>query len=374
VNAGIVLLLALAGAFEVPKPMKQERVELSEVTVRDWERNREVRELTPTAPVPAPPPEVKPVVPPPPPPEDEKPDRPGPVVDTGPANDRVPDAARHASERNNRVEKETRSRWQGAGNFKNRAPVPIAGDTDRRRGGERGSDDESREAREGQRGTDEKGGKPVPESRPAPAEDRLALHDPAMPRPRASTPPRPGSDGDASGLPGLPGEPQEARRKSGDARLDPSSADMARITAGPSLDRLDPEIEEGDATALNTRSYRFATFWNRFKQDVGDHWSPGVLTQLEARDPYGTTYGRSDRVTGLRIVLDATGAVKEIEVVSPSGLEFLDRIAVKSVRDAAPFYNVPAGLLDAEGELSFEFGFLVGRSRGVPIRPRWGAP
>jgi outer membrane biosynthesis protein TonB len=63
--------------------------------------------------------------------------------------------------------------------------------------------------------------------------------------------------------------------------------------------------------------------------------------------------------------------VKSIEVVSPSGLDFLDRVAVKSVKDASPFYNVPRGLLDAKGELSFEFGFLVGGSRATPVRPRW---
>ncbi len=358
VNAGIVLGLAAAGAFDAPDPTKQEKVELAQVTAGDWERNRTIRDPAAAIPVPVPPPEppAPPTPPPPPPPPEEG--KPGPVVDTGPANDRVPDSARYASERNNRVEKETRSRWQGTGNFKNRAPVPIVGDTDQRRRGERGSDDESREAREGQRGTNEKGGEPAPESRPAPAEDRLALLDPKMPRPRPSSPPRIGSDGDATGIPGLPGDPQEARRRSGDARLDPTFRDMERITAGPSLDALDPDIEEGDATALNTSSYRFATFWNRFKQDVGDHWHPGVHRQIEARAPRGM-YGGSDRVTGLRIVLDASGAVRRIEVVSPSGLEFLDRVAVQSVRNASPFYNLPRGLLDENGELSFDFTFGV---------------
>ncbi len=368
VNAGIVLGLAAAGAFDAPAPMKQEKVELAQVTVRDWERNRTIRDPAAVAPAPVPPQEKPPAPPPPPPPPE--PGKPGPVVDTGPANDRVSDAARYASERNNRVEKETRSRWQGTGNFKNRAPAPIVGDTDRRRGGERGSDDESREAREGQRGTNEKGGKPLPESRPAPAEDRLALHDPAMPRAGVSPPSRPGAEGDATGIPGLPGDPQDARRKSGDARLDPSFQDMERITAGPSFDALDPEIEEGDATALNTKSYRFATFINRFKQDVADHWAPAARFAISARDPEGATFGRNDRITALRIVLDRTGALKNVEVAEPSGLEFLDRVAVKAIRDAAPFYNLPAGLLDANGEYSFVATFTIEGFRSIPVRRR----
>jgi TonB family protein len=369
VNAFIVLVLAAAGAFDLPKPSRKEKVELTQLSAKQWEQNRALGKMPVVAPLPRL--AQEPVVPPPEPTvkKEEKPK--GQVVDTGPSNDLRPDDARYLSERDNRVKKETRSRFQGADNFKNRAPAPIVSQPERKSAGERGKDQESKEAREGQRGTNEKGGKGEREARPAPKDDRLALLDPDLPRTRPDRAPAGTEGGEGIGVPGSPGEPQQETRKSGDPRLQPSFEDMSRITAGPSLDALDKDLEQGDVTSLNTRAYRFATFWNRFKQDVADHWYPGVRYAMEARDPSGTTFGRSDRVTGLRIVLDRSGAVKEIEVVSPSGLDFLDRVAVKSIRDAAPFYNIPPGLMDADGQLSFEFGFLVGGNRGVPVRPHW---
>ena len=137
------------------------------------------------------------------------------------------------------------------------------------------------------------------------------------------------------------------------------------------LEIFDGDVEEGDVTALNTRAFRFATFWNRFKQDVSEHWVPAVRYDLTSRDPRGSTFGSRGWMTGLHIVLGRDGALKDIKVIAPSGLEFLDRVAMKSVKDAAPFYNVPQGLLDAKGELAFDFGFLVGNDRAVPVRPRY---
>ncbi len=93
--------------------------------------------------------------------------------------------------------------------------------------------------------------------------------------------------------------------------------------------------------------------------------SPGPAPRVR-RDVTGNRRGAAARPA-----LDREGAVKDLKIVSPSGLDFLDRVAVKAVRDASPFYNVPAGLLDASGELAFDFGFYVdlGRGRGVPTRP-----
>lgn len=394
VNAGLLLVLGALGAFDAPRPVDAKKVELAELSRETWEQNRTIRNAptSPSAPPrlspPARPPALAQEMEPTPPPKIDRPEpSPSPevkerdrrqVVDVAPSADTRPSPdARFLSERDNRVEKETRSRLQGSGTWRNRAPLPIPGADGRKKGGEGGADDETREARRAREAAGRDGGKekPAPEARPAPDGDRLARLDrPTLPRTGPDRPSAREGDRGAVGIPGLSGDAQEGKQRSGDPRLLPSLEDMSRIAAGPSSDALPADLEEGDVTALNTKSYRFATFWNRFKQDVADHWFPGIRYEIDARDPDGAVFGRSDRVTGLRIVLDASGAVKKIEITAPSGLDFLDRVAVKSVRDASPFYNVPAGLLDANGELSFEFGFLVGGSRGTPVRPRWQPP
>ncbi len=380
-NAVVLLVVARLGGFELTAPVEPTRIALESLSPEQWQQNRAIAggaRVPSFAPPPAakPPPEPAARQPEAKPPPDET-KAPGQVVDVAPSKDsRPPDKARFLSEHDSRVEKETRSRWAGSQVWKNRAPAPVQGGSTaaQREAGQGGDAKEAREAKAGQGGTDGKAGKEGSTSKPAPSgsDERLAmLEPPQLPgrnRPGEQQRP-PGEEG--MGAPGAPGQPQEGQKKAGDPRLLPSVESMSRIAAGPSADYIDRDVEEGDATALNTRAFKYATFWNRFKQDLSEHWFPAVRSGSGARDPDGTTFGRQDRITGLRIVLDAGGAVKDIRVIAPSGLDFLDRIAIKSVRDASPYYNVPPALLDAKGELAFDFGFLVEGNRGVPIRPRF---
>jgi TonB family protein len=381
VNGGLLVALAYAGAFDLGKPVKQERVQLAELTPEQWSQNRAIAgapklpALPPPVATPtpsAPTPEVAP------PPPREK----GQVVDVTPGNDQRPsDRTRFLAEHDNRVDKETKSRHAGTELYKNRAAGPVAGSEEKKKAtaGQGGADDETKEAQAA------RGGKGAQKPRPqqaqkAPADegDRVAMLDrPKLPQvsPGERWSPGqsqgPGDDEEGLGAPG-PAQPgEQGKKKSGDANLVPSLDSLARIAGGPSNDYIDGDVEEGDTTALNTRAFRFATFWNRFKQDVADHWFPAVRYDITSRDPQGDVFGRRGWLTELRIVLDGAGAVKDVQVIGPSGLDFLDRVAVKSVRAAAPFYNVPKSLLDAKGELAFEFGFMVGDQRGVPVRPRY---
>jgi TonB family protein len=379
VNAVVLVLLARAGAFTPPKPLEKQDVSIAQLSAKDWSANRIVKPIPGLTPAPQPPTPLSKAEPQPVPPKvkPDEPKSPGRVVDVAPSKDhRPPENPRFLSEQDNRVDKETRSRLQGSGVFRNRAPTVVPGQTERHKAGEGGADDETKQAREGKGGTNQKGGKPQPrqpqqEPEPQKKDDKLALLErPTLPKGPPTAPPPSGGD-EGLGTPGLPGTPQQEKQKQGDSRLVPSVDSMSKITAGPSNDVIDPDVEEGDVTALNTKGFRFASFWNRFKGDVSEHWYPLVRYELVDRDPNGALYGNNDRVTGLRIVLDGTGAVKKIDVVQSCGLAFLDQLAVKAVREASPFYNLPPALLDAKGELAFDFGFLVERNRGVPVHPHY---
>jgi TonB family protein len=122
--------------------------------------------------------------------------------------------------------------------------------------------------------------------------------------------------------------------------------------------------EEGDQTLVNTRSFKYWDFFQRVKERVRSEWSPGGPYQ--ARDPSGKVYGNRDRLTILAVTLDAKGDVVRLQVARESGLPFLDEEAIRAFRQAGPFPNPPAGLADADGRISFSFGFLleVGASKG----------
>ena len=126
-----------------------------------------------------------------------------------------------------------------------------------------------------------------------------------------------------------------------------------------------PEVEDGETTLLNSRRWRFATFFNRVKRRVAQNWHPGQV--YRRRDPGGNVYGFKDRLTILRVRLTPGGQVKELHLETASGVAFLDDEALSAFRAAGPFPNPPKGLIK-DDTISFRFGFLFEISRKPSFR------
>lgn len=142
----------------------------------------------------------------------------------------------------------------------------------------------------------------------------------------------------------------------GVASLTPSMAVLDKIVGAAPNDRL-KDVDEGDGTYLNTREWKFSSFFNRVKQSVGMHWDPSTF--LRQRDPTGSIYGGRDRYTLLEVVLTERGTVKDISVQKSSGLDFLDLAAIASFEKAQPFPNPPPGLVTGDSTVRFTFGFFL---------------
>jgi TonB family protein len=145
----------------------------------------------------------------------------------------------------------------------------------------------------------------------------------------------------------------------------PSQAVMDKIIGAAPNDHLQ-DAEEGEGTFLNTREWKYASFFNRVKQNVGMHWDPN--SELRRRDPTGGIYSGKDRYTLVNVTLDQKGMVQEIHVEKSSGLDFLDMEAVASFERAQPFPNPPAGLLDGDSTVRFSFGFFLEMGGGPRMR------
>jgi TonB family protein len=144
--------------------------------------------------------------------------------------------------------------------------------------------------------------------------------------------------------------------RGGSVSLMPSQAQLARAIGTGTSDAL-PDVDEGDETALNSKKWRFATFFNRVKHQVEEHWHPAEV--YRRRDPSGAIYGRTNRLTIVRVKLKPDGKLANLELEQPSGLEFLDDEALQAFREASPFPNPPHQLIEAgEGLINFRFGFL----------------
>lgn len=286
---------------------------------------------------------------------------PGQVVDVpAPREERRPDQARFASEHDTSTPIETRK----YGKF----------DEKSRQGDTLGSAEESRPE---QRATP----RPAAPAQEAPTPTRLALRDPTREAPGRRAAPRaleaPQPPGAENGAPGLePPQPDgsiprlgnlqmrlgaEAERLgpppgSAAVTLTPSYAQLARAVGSGTQDAL-KDIDEGDETALNSKKWRFAAFFNRVKHQVQEHWHPDDV--YRRRDPTGAIHGRTNRLTIVRVQLNPNGNLANVALESPSGLEFLDDEALQAFRAAQPFPNPPRQLIDAsDGLISFQFGFL----------------
>lgn len=130
--------------------------------------------------------------------------------------------------------------------------------------------------------------------------------------------------------------------------------DVADQSGAAPNDKLD--VDQGDATFLNTREFRYAQFFNRLKQRVGEQWNADAI--LRRHDPRGL-YAARERATIVWVTLRSDGRVADVKVKSSSGLNFLDEEAVAAFQRAGPFPNPPQALFDSEGLLRFGFGFYL---------------
>ena len=346
VNALALWRVDVGGLRPRPGAAPPREVALSPLSARDWAANRAVtdargRPVPPAVPRPLPPPPA----------QQKPPQVPGQVVETAPSKDeRAPKDARFAAERNNTVEKETRARVPGTGGTASgpkgpAAPPPSPPAVVAQPQQQRPAPAPGQRSAGGQRAAQERG--------------KLAL----APGPRADLPtPSPDTGatrGGARGEEGQPPEPDALRN----LNLRPGATVFDRMVSaggggggGGSPDHIEG-VEDGDQTFLNTREWKYATYFNRIKQAVAATWDPG--RELQARDPSGNVFGYKDRVTVVSVTLDDHGTLTNVLVQKTCGVEFLDRTAVQAFQKAQPFVNPPPGLVDPRGEIKFTFGFYL---------------
>ncbi|MFY0523809.1 energy transducer TonB family protein [Archangium gephyra] len=351
-----------------PKPPKPaSAVVMRPMSAQEWAKNRGPQPTNPQA---SPPGQKKPEKKP-----EEKPK--GQVVDVAPGNQQEAPDAKYLAEHNNKVEKETRAKDQTPF-YRNAMPRTTARES--REGSGASNETAPRVAGNNGTGADERpmkeGGKKsafeLPEAK---KKQEIALkQDPDASGPGMEVNNRDesdelagnskrlriqqGSDADEEGSTGRMGSP-------GMARLMPSQAVMDQIIGGAPNDHL-KDAEEGDGTYLNTREWKYASFFNRVKQSVGTQWDPN--SALMRRDPTGQTYSGKDRYTLVNVTLDENGRVANITIEKSCGLDFLDLAAVESFKKAQPFPNPPPGLLEDNSKVRFKFGFFMEMGGGPRMR------
>jgi TonB family protein len=155
--------------------------------------------------------------------------------------------------------------------------------------------------------------------------------------------------GRAAQQPGLPGD------RKPNLLATPDMLNRAIGRGAGSMDYL-KDVDDGELTALNSKKWKHAPFFNRVKHQVANEWHPEVV--YVRHDPSGNVYGIKDRVTVLRVHLNPDGKLAAWTVLQSSGVEFLDSEAIDAFRRAQPFPNPPKDLVDGDGQIHFNFAFI----------------
>ncbi|WP_242344830.1 TonB family protein [Anaeromyxobacter terrae] len=324
-----------------------------------WRANRLVSgERAGPEPEPAsPPPRSTPVV--------ARPDPSGEVVAAPPSADRrAPERWRFLSDHDGTAPRDVQSREAGKRQWDTplARPTPGEGVQGLRERGDGGRSEASVPGREG-----------LPAARKAPVDAVARARAALAPAPEGDGPSRPSGSSERAPA-GSRAAGEGGARGAGpyDPRLLPTAATFERLAGGPG-ERL-PDVEEGDATGLNTRRFRFAEFFLRVKRAIAREWEPNRA--WDARDPASQRYGRRTRGTTVDIVLEPAGDVRDVRLVASSGLDFYDREVVRAIRAASPFPNPPRALVGRDGRIllarwRFELAWDEARPRfALPASPR----
>lgn len=258
----------------------------------------------------------------------------GQVVDVAKGNNKVAPDAKYLAETNNRVAQETRAREQT-----NKYSVATAKNS---------AHPELMPAAKGAAGGQK--------AKPASTVSREQFLGGAMRR--FSLLPEPAQTG-------LQNPIEETQQKSGveSGESDPSrSGDTSESGGGAPNDDLH-DVAAGEGTALNTREWKYASFFNRVKQAVSAKWDPNGKMKTHAQ----REVGYADRLTVLHITLRPDGSLAEAVVAKSCGLDWLDLESVQAFERAAPFPNPPAALVE-QGYIRFQFAFTItNQDLGLPM-------
>ncbi len=148
-------------------------------------------------------------------------------------------------------------------------------------------------------------------------------------------------------------EADEARRRRSAAR---GSFTEGWADTRAAIENFVPHVRVGNQTALRTAASPFAAYLTSMHRRIHRLYADGFLADL-AGAPSSSPLQNESLVTTLEIVLERSGTVHSLGVVSSSGLLPFDVAALNAVRRAAPYGDAPPEIVSADGRVYMRWGF-----------------
>jgi protein TonB len=155
-------------------------------------------------------------------------------------------------------------------------------------------------------------------------------------------------------------DPMAAMMKKQEAKtLQEAEAVQKGGTVSQSSDYVN-NVDQGIETLLNTREFKYYTYYNRIRKQLSHYWEPKVREKMTNLFQQGRSIASArDRITKLLIVLNPAGTLVNVQVLSDSGVRDLDDAAIEAFRAAAPFPNPPKGIIETDGTVKIRWDFVL---------------
>ncbi|PLX90927.1 MAG: hypothetical protein C0620_12545 [Desulfuromonas sp.] len=112
-----------------------------------------------------------------------------------------------------------------------------------------------------------------------------------------------------------------------------------------------PNVESGDDLLLNMREDKLFSFFSRFKKQIYGVWN--YPEEAMQRGQQG--------VALLKIIINRDGTVEDVDLVSASGFERLDREAIAAIFKAQPYGALPESYPEDQLTIMAYFEYILGQ-------------
>ncbi len=124
-----------------------------------------------------------------------------------------------------------------------------------------------------------------------------------------------------------------------------------------------PDVKSGLETSLNTREFKFYSYFERIKDRLRMYWEPELQSRIQKVFAQGSDLNEHDLITKLHVTLSKNGELSKVVIEKNSGYEEVDSAAVVAFEKAAPFPNPPSGMIE-DGVVHLTWSFVV-QTRGM---------
>jgi TonB family protein len=153
---------------------------------------------------------------------------------------------------------------------------------------------------------------------------------------------------------------EEARRQRELARLSPSTPrgrhDRKWQRIRSALENFIPEVRPGNQTALGTRADPFALYIARMHRNIHRFWGYGFLVDLDNK-PDGHPMNDMRLWAMVEAVVLPNGEVEKATIVKQSGILPYDVAALDTVFSASPYPPTPRAIRSADGKVYLHWRF-----------------